>query len=106
MLTPIETPTVIPSALPQGRVVTAPSAPRPLHAFPNATPTPPKQPYKYPGRSPSSMRSHSVLEERRISGDGEREGYEYGKGPAAAAARRERYLGQFEQGMAQKKGVR
>ena len=52
------------------------------------------------------MRSHSVLEERRISGDGEREGYEYGKGPAAAAARRERYLGQFEQGMAQKKGVR
>jgi len=82
-------PGLVSSAQPTELVARPPATPRPLHAFPNASPTPPKVPYKFPGRSPSSLRSHSVL--------GHKERSEEGAGQVASLAAREAYFGQHEE---------
>ena len=83
-------PGLVSSAQPKEMVARPPATPRPLHAFPNACPNPPKDPYRYPGRSPSTLRTRSVLS--RKEGNGE-EGTEQG---GSSVAHREAFFGQHE----------
>ena len=92
-------PGLVSSAQPKEMVARPPATPRPLHAFPNAYPTPPKVPYKYPGRSPSSLRSRSVLSYKERNRE---EGTELG---GSSVAHREAFFGQNEEAQGNKEAV-